>query len=361
LNELLLSRLIRTFTFRRLFNLIKTGFSFLLSAILQKSIVWGIAPTMTIEPTNICNLKCPLCTTGAGEMKRSAGKMSLDTFDALMNKMGDDIFFLLIYHQGEPYINQHFFDFVKIAKKKNIYVTTSTNGHYFTKKNISKSIESGLDSMIVSIDGVTQESFEKYRVKGNLEKVVQGTKELMQERKKRKSRTPNVALQFLVMKHNESEIEEIQKLGKEMGVDRVLIKNIEVRSFDEALEWLPQENSFRRYNVSENEFIVKGQNNKKSCSRPWMSTLINWDGTFVPCCFDKNGQYPMGNIHKTSEIRDIWMGDTINDFRKKLLADRKQIDICANCNMGFGSFLPTRFLKKQKITKKTNELSILDK
>jgi len=335
--------------------------SFVLSALLEKPIVWGIPPTMTIEPTNICNLKCPLCTTGSGEMERSAGKMSLETFGALMDKMGDDIFFLLIYHQGEPYINKHFFDFVRLAKEKNIYVTTSTNGHYFTDENIIHTIESGLDSMIISIDGVTQESFEKYRFGGNLEKVVNGTKRLMLERKKRKSRTPNVALQFLVMKQNESEIEEVRKLGKEIGVDRVLIKNIEVRSYDEALQWLPEEKSFRRYNVTDNDFTVKGINEKKSCSRPWMSTLINWDGTFVPCCFDKNGQYPMGNIHQVSDIEEIWRGNSISEFRKKLLADRKQIDICSNCNMGFGSFLPTRLLKKKKTTEKTTELPILNK
>jgi len=348
LNELLLGRLIGALNFRRFLNLIKTGTSFLFSAILKKNIVWGIPPTLTIEPTNICNLKCPLCTTGSGEMERENGKMSLETFKDLMKKMGEDIFFLLIYHQGEPYINKHFFDFIRIAKEKNIYVTTSTNGHYFTDENINQTIESGLDSMIVSIDGVTQKSFEKYRVGGNLEKVIEGTKKLMLEKKKRKSPTPNVALQFLVMKHNESEIEAVQKLGNEMGVDRVLIKNIEVRSYEESLEWLPNEKAFSRYEVTENDFIVKGQDEKKSCTRPWMSSLVNWDGTFVPCCFDKNGQYPMGNIHQSADINEIWHGEAITDFREKLLQDRKQIDICANCNMGFGSFLPTRKLSRKK-------------
>jgi len=353
LNELLLGRLARALTFRRFLNLIKTGTSFLLSAILKKNIVWGIPPTLTIEPTNICNLKCPLCTTGSGEMDRANGKMSLETFNELMKKMGDDIFFLLVYHQGEPYINKHFFDFVRIAKEKNIYVTTSTNGHYFTDENINQTIESGLDSMIVSIDGVTQKSFEKYRVGGNLQKVIEGTKKMMLEKKKRNSPTPNVALQFLVMKHNESEIEAVRNLGKEMGVDRVLIKNIEVRSHKEALEWLPNEKAFSRYEVTENDFIVKGQDEKKSCTRPWMSSLVNWDGTFVPCCFDKNGQYPMGNIHQASDLKEIWKGEAITDFRQKLLHDRKQIDICANCNMGFGSFLPTRKLTGKK-SKETN-------
>jgi len=327
-------------------NIIKTGSSFLLSAITGKQIVWGIAPSLTIEPTNICNLKCPLCTTGSGEMERVNGKMSLETFKEIMKKMGDDIFFLLIYHQGEPYINKHFFDFVRMAKEKKIYITTSTNAHYFTEENINKTIESGLDSMIVSLDGVTQESFEKYRVGGDLKKVVEGTKKLMAEKKRRKSKTPNVALQFLVMKHNESEIKQVRQLAKEMGVDRLLIKNIEVRTYDEALTWLPKDVQYRRYDVTEKDFIVKGID-KNSCARPWMSTLVNWDGEFVPCCFDKNGKYPMGNIHNVTDIDEIWRGNAINEFRSKLLADRKQIDICANCNMGFGSFMPKRLFNKK--------------
>jgi len=346
LNELLLSGLIRALTLRRVLNIIKTGLSFLLSAISGKHIVWGIPPTLTVEPTNICNLKCPLCTTGSGEMERVNGKMSLDTFQSIMDKMGDDIFFLLIYHQGEPYINKHFFDFVRLAKEKNIYVTTSTNGHYFTEENITKTIESGLDSMIVSLDGVTQESFEKYRVGGDLEKVIDGTKKLMAEKKKRKIRTPNVALQFLVMKHNESEVEQVRQLAKDMGVDRLLIKNIEVRTYDEALTWLPKDVKYRRYDVKGNDYVVKGID-KNSCARPWMSTLVNWDGEFVPCCFDKNGKYPMGNIHELPDFENIWRGEPINDFRKKLLTDRKQIDICANCNMGLGSFMPKRFFNKK--------------
>lgn len=361
MNELLLSRLLKSLTFRRLINIIKTGLSFTLSAILEKPIVWGIPPVITIEPTNICNLKCPLCTTGAGKMQRVTGKMSLETFQNLMDKMGKDIFFLLIYHQGEPYINKHFFDFVRMAKENKIYVTTSTNGHYFTAENIKQTIGSGLDSMIVSVDGVTQESFEKYRVGGNLQKVIEGTKNLITERKRRKSRTPNIALQFLVMKHNESEIEQIRKLGKEIGVDRVLIKNIEVRSYQEAISWLPDEKSFRRYELTNNDFIVKGVTNKKSCSRPWMSTLINWDGTFVPCCFDKNGEFPMGNINADQSLNDIWLGSSLKNFRTQLLADRKKIDICRNCNQGFGSFLPNRLFKRNKKQVQSSDLPILNK
>ena len=345
LNELLLSRLLVSLTPRRLGNIIKTSASFAASALTGRNIVWGIPPVLTIEPTNLCNLKCPLCTTGSGEMERVGGRMTLDTFNRIMDTLGRDIFFLLIYHQGEPYINKHFHDFVRIAKSRKIYVTTSTNGHYFTAKSIRETIASGLDSMIVSIDGTKQASYARYRVGGSLDRVINGTADLMEERRRMRSRTPNVALQFLVMRHNEHELPEIHRLAGELGVDRLLIKNIEVRSTAEAKKWLPQNDAFRRYHFDGDSLQVKNSN-KESCTRPWLSPLINWDGTLVPCCFDKNGHHSMGNIN-TAEIGEIWQGVEFQEFREKLLRNRRDIDICRNCNQGFGSFLPKRRWHRQ--------------
>ena len=345
--ELRLSGLLRSLTAPRIGNILKTISSFLISAFTNKPVVWGVPPVLTIEPTNQCNLHCPLCTTGSGEMERSGGRMSLDTFEKIIDHMGKDIFFMLIYHQGEPYMNKDFFKFVEIAKQNKIYVTTSTNGHFFTDTNINRTLDSGLDSMIISLDGTTQESYERYRVGGDLERVLDGTARLISERKRHKLRYPNVALQFLVMKHNENEIAEVKKIADKLEVDRLLIKNIEVRSLKEAKEWLPVEKKFRRYQFDGQSYTVKGVD-KKACTRPWLSTLINWDGTFVPCCFDKNGNYPMGDIHNISDLTEVWTGNAFTDFRSQLLLDRKQIDICRNCNQGFGSFLPSKLWKRRQ-------------
>lgn len=281
--------------------------------------------------------------------------MSMETYQKIIDHMGKDIFFMLIYHQGEPYMNKNFFEFVKLAKRNNIYVTTSTNGHYFTDKNIKKTLESGLDSMIVSLDGTTQESYQRYRVGGQLKRVLEGTTNLIAERKRLKMKTPNVALQFLVMKHNEHELAEVKKIAEQLGVDRLLIKNIEVRSLDEAREWLPSDKKFRRYNYDGRNYAVKGID-KNACTRPWLSTLINWDGTFVPCCFDKNGDFPMGDVHKISDVNEMWLGNKFTDFRSRLLQNRKSIDICRNCNQGFGSFLPSRLWKRANDKKKDSDL-----
>jgi len=346
-NELLIGQLLRSLTLRRAANLLKTGSSFLLSALLRKNILWGNPPILTIEPTNLCNLRCPLCTTGNGEMERVRGHMNLETFKNILDKMGKDIFFLLLYHQGEPYLNNDFLEFVRLSKAQNIYCTTSSNGHYFDDANIRTTIESGLDSMIVSIDGVTQESFEKYRVKGDLQKVIDGSRRFMEIKKELDIKTPLIAWQFLVMKHNEHEIPAIKKLAKEVGVDRLLIKNIEVRSEEEAKNWLPTDDKYRRYDFDGQNLQVKN-NEKESCPRPWLSTLINWDGSMVPCCFDKNGQYEMGNINEVDHLDVLWQGNDFKNFRKKLSTDRKSIDMCRNCNQGLGSFVSFKRMKKKK-------------
>ncbi len=347
-NEIILSRLLRSLTLRRLSNLIRTGSSFLLSAILRKNILWGRPTILTIEPTNLCNLRCPLCTTGNGEMTRARGHMSVETFREILDKMGRDIFFLLLYHQGEPYLNTHFLEFVRMAKKQNIYCTTSSNGHYFDEETIRATIESGLDSMIVSIDGVSQKSYEKYRVKGDLQKVIDGSRRFMEIKKELGKKTPLIAWQFLVMKHNESEIPEIKRLAKEVGVDRLLIKNIEVRSEEEAAEWLPQDEKYSRYAFDGKRLEVKNSE-KQSCPRPWLSTLINWDGSMAPCCFDKNGHFDMGNINEAADLNALWRGEPFENFRTQLATDRKSIEMCRNCNQGLGSFISVReIFKRQK-------------
>ncbi len=346
-NEILPGRLIRALlTPRRITNVLKAGASLLVSSLLRKPVVWGVPPVLTIEPTNLCNLRCPLCTTGAGEMERPGGRLSLDTFRRLLDLLGDHVFFLLIYHQGEPYMNKHFFDFIRLAKQKGIYVTTSTNGHFFTPANVEKTIESGLDSMIISVDGVTQESYARYRVGGALGRVIEGTRRLLQARRRSGSRTPLVALQFLVMRHNEEEIPRMKQLARELGVDRFLVKTIEVRTLAEARTWLPDREAFRRYEVRGDAFVVKGVSKKQNCPRLWLSTLMNWDGSIVPCCFDKNGRYRVGRIHRVEDFRAIWKGEALQAFRRQHLHHRQSIDICRNCNQGFGNFLPTHLWQR---------------
>jgi radical SAM protein with 4Fe4S-binding SPASM domain len=330
-------QLLKSLTRRRVWNAGKVLVSFLLSAITKKHIVWGVAPILTIEPTNVCNLRCPLCVTGNGSMERPNGRMDFSTYRRLIDELGGRVIYLVLYNQGEPYINRHFNEFVAYAKQRGLYVTTSSNAHYFDPPTAEAAVASGLDTIIISVDGATQETYSHYRVGGSLQKVLEGTRNLIAAKNRLKSKTPHIYLQVIVMKHNEHELAAMEKLAAELGVDRLLKKTVQVETFEEAQEWLPSEERFRRYHLTEQAFVVK-HGGKGACPRPWLTTMVNWDGTVVPCCFDKNGHHTAGDLRHES-FGAIWQSETYTGFRQTLLTNRQAIDICRNCNEGIGLFI----------------------
>jgi len=302
--EVAVIQVLKTLTLKRLWNATINTASFIVSGITKKNIVWGYPSIVNIEPTNICNLRCPLCITGSMQMKRPHGHMKFEHFKKFVDQVADRIIYITLYHQGEPYLNKQFNDMVAFAKSKGVYVATSTNAHFFTPELCEKIVESGLDSMIISLDGVTQESYATYRVLGQLDTVLEGIRTLVAAKRRMKKKTPYLFLQFLVMKHNEHEIPQVKKLARELGVDRLLIKTTQVMTLEEAKKWLPENDKYRRYELTEDEFKVKqGQG---VCPRPWMTTLVDWDGQVVPCCFDKNGDYAMGSMAANEDFDSIW-------------------------------------------------------
>lgn len=334
--EVAIIQVLKTLTAKRLWNAFINTLSFIISGFSKKTVVWGYPPIVNVEPTNICNLRCPLCVTGSMTMERPYGRMDFDHFKKFVDQVADKIIYITLYHQGEPYLHKQFNDMVAYAKTKGVYVTTSTNAHFFTPELAEKVVRSRLDSMIVSLDGVTQETYAKYRVLGQVDTVLDGIRNLVAAKKRLKSKVPYLFLQFLVMKQNEHEIPQVKKLAKELGVDRLLIKTTQVMTLAEAKEWLPANDKYRRYELTEDAFKVKqGQG---VCPRVWMTTLIDWDGQVVPCCFDKNGGHAMGNLGNGQVFDDIWKNDAYSDFRHRMLTNRGSIDICSNCNYGIGLF-----------------------
>jgi len=170
---------ISKFTSRRVWNATKVVSSYYWSKWRKMPIQWGFPISLTIEPTTSCNLRCPECPSGKREFSRPTGMLQNDFFKDTVDDLHKDIAYLIFYFQGEPFLNPKFLDMVKYASSKNIYTATSTNAHYLNDENARKTIESGLDRLIISIDGTTQETYEQYRIGGSLKKVIEGTKNII--------------------------------------------------------------------------------------------------------------------------------------------------------------------------------------
>lgn len=291
----------------------------------------GQPVALSIEPTTSCNLRCPQCPSGLRSFTRDTGMLDIAMFEKLVEDNYQTLLYLLLYFQGEPYLHPQFFDLVKVAANRDIYTATSTNAHYLNPENAKKTVMSGLDRIIISIDGVTAESYKKYRIGGSLDKVLEGTKNLVAAKKEEKSNTPFIIWQLIVFSHNEHEIEAVKQMGKDMGVDQVAIKTAQVYDEEGAEDLLPQNEKLNRYQSTDNLQLKNPM--KDECWKMWHSCVITWDGFVVPCCFDKDASYQLGNIQENS-LENIWQGQKYQAFRNTLWKGRKNIPICTNCSEG---------------------------
>lgn len=293
---------------------------------------------LNIEPTTSCNLRCPQCPSGLRAFTRPTGMLQPELAEKVINELAPTLMFLTLYFQGEPYLNKDFNQIVRLAADKKIYTITSTNGHFFKNREMAEEVvKSGLSRLIISIDGVSQESYEHYRVGGQLEKVLSGTKEILEAKKRLKSSTPYVIWQFIVFKHNQNEISAIKRLAKEYKVDGLQIKTAQVYNYETGDDWIPDEESKSRYKKVDGKFIFKNSL-LNHCWKMWHSAVVTWDGGVVPCCFDKDAKHNFGNLNENT-FAEIWQGRKYMGFRQKLFLGRKEIDICQNCSEGTKVFL----------------------
>ncbi len=326
--------LLRRLTIRRAWNASKVLGSYYVSKYLKQPVQWGLPISISFEPTTSCNLRCPECPSGLRAFTRPTGMLQQDFFRDTIDQLHRHLYYLVFYFQGEPYLNPGFLEMVKYAGDKGIYTATSTNAHYLTDENARKTVESGLDRLIISLDGTTQEIYQQYRVGGKLDKVLEGARNIVRWKKELKSRTPLVVFQFLVVKPNEHQIDEVKALGKEIGVDDVWLKTAQVYDYEnDPNQLIPTLDKYSRYKKNEKgDYQFKGSL-ANHCWRAWHSPVITWDGLVVPCCFDKDAQHQLGNL-KGKPFKEVWQDSDYKSFRSKLLAGRANIDICANCSEG---------------------------
>ncbi|MCU0403211.1 MAG: SPASM domain-containing protein [Chitinophagaceae bacterium] len=326
--------LLRKTTPRRFWNMIKVWSSYQLSKISGKPIQWGYPISISFEPTTSCNLRCPECPSGLREFTRPTGMLQQDFFRQTIDDIHKDLLYLVFYFQGEPYLNPHFLDMVKYAHEKGIYTATSTNAHYLTDEKARQTVESGLDRLIISIDGTTQDVYQNYRVGGKLDKVLEGARNIVKWKKELNSHKPFVFFQFLVVKPNEHQLDDVKRLAREIGVDQVRFKTAQVYDYENDPNGLiPTIDKYSRYRKDKQGNMQVKSGLQNHCWRLWSGNVITWDGLVVPCCFDKDAMHQLGNM-KMQSFREIWNNDNYRQFRAELMTSRRNIDICSNCSEG---------------------------
>ena len=330
---MLFRSILSTLTITRIINLVKLFLSYCFSILTGNVRIYGMPSFLSVEPANFCNLDCTGCL--AGKSNEEGRKIPLDTglFKKILEELKPFLTHLNLYNQGEPLLHPDIFEMIKLARQKRIFTCLSTNAQVMDEKNAGKIVDSGLGKIIISLDGTTQETYEKYRVGGNIEKVIAGTRAILDKRTESGKNTPLVVLQFIVFSFNEHQITEVEKLGRELGVDKVEIKTAQIVDMVRDYHLIPDNQKYSRYRkIHENNFVIKSKL-KNRCWKMWSSSVVSSDGNVFPCCFDKKREFRMGGVTEDT-FKEIWENENYTKFRKRILKGRKDVGICLNCNQG---------------------------
>ena len=310
--------------------------NFLLSTISQmigSTRAYGHPVSITIEPVNICNLRCPVCETGANILVRKPQMMTYEEFIKIIDKVGPGANHVMFYYMGETFLNKDVYRMIRHARDMKLYVTTCTNGDVVDPERL---YESGINLVSFQIGGVKQETHSAYRINSNLSRVMDNLSRYL-EMIRLRGRNPGehqVELGFIVMRHNEGEIEEFLKMADKIGVDRKNIINPCVRTPQQARDFLPKSDAYWIYEREKFEkggcLYAKKNYPKNSC--PWLyySITIQVDGNVVPCCRDPHGRHIVGNLLEQS-LEEVWNGPKLRAFRQAVFSNQASMDICQLC------------------------------
>jgi len=309
-------------------NVILAGYSYLKSSV-TGSVNTNFMPlSIGAELTNNCNLHCPECSSGSGVMLRERGYMDIELFNKVIKELTPYLFNVNLYFQGEPMLHPLFFSFAEQRRKFRTVV--STNGHFLSVDNSEKLVKSGLSELIISVDGIDQSTYSSYRINGDVNTVLDGIKNVSEAKEKFHSQL-KIAIQFIVNKLNEDQIPRMQQLADRFKAS-LSLKSMQILDNANIGSWLPLNERFRRYRKKDGEYVIKNTLPDR-CARLWFNPVITWDGKVIPCCFDKDAEYVMGDLNNDS-FREIWNGPKYRIFRKSILSGRHRIEICRNCTSG---------------------------
>jgi radical SAM protein with 4Fe4S-binding SPASM domain len=288
---------------------------------------------VSIEPTNLCNARCPVCETGNRSMERSNGLLDYDRYVTLIDELEPTTAVLMYYFMGEPFLNPRSYDMIRYARQKGIYVETCTNGDLADPEGI---VYSDVNQVSFQISGLDNASHQVYRVRSDFDKVSKNVQELVKVRNATPGSNVQIELGFIVMKHNESQVPDFLAWAKGIGVDKANVIDPCVRSVAEGKQMLPENRDYWFY---DEEAFARGVLKPKhlpnnECTWIWNSTMINWNGDVVPCCRDPHGRHTFGNAFDTP-FKEIWNGPDITAFRRRIVTEQAKVDICKLCS-GYG-------------------------
>ncbi len=279
-----------------------------------------------IETVLACNLACPECVIGVDGIERTKGIIKPEQFKTISKKIEKHAKLVYLHKWGEPTMNKNIYDYVDMVSEY-AHVHISTNALLLNEEKIEKLITRGCGTLIVSVDGYSQEVYQKYRVGGKVDVVKQNLK-LISNINKKYGNPVYVIPQFIVFDHNYDEISKFQKFCDEIDL-KPRFKNPYIRFGDKVKPAKDPKFKKRTYEVNEHIEAIK------TCNSLLNVMTITVSGDVILCSQDYNGSKGfLGNIlDENSTVENIWDSKNFSDIRKKALSGNPCNLCLKNCTI----------------------------
>jgi len=276
---------------------------------------------IALDGSTHCNLNCPGCFTGRGKKGMTKGFLKFDDFKKFINKNSWFISTIYLSNWGEIFFNPEIFKIIEYAKAKDIYIYADTNLNHFNDDFARQIVTSKIDKLIISVDGTSNESYQKYRRGGNFETVISNIKKINNYKKQLNSKKPELVWKFIVFQHNQNQIEEAKKLARDLNMSFRLDSNCLLEQAGLVTDInigdpiIMQSTDLSREKYTENDTVF--------CHQLWHQPAINYNGNMLGCCMIFDEKYSLGNVFKNSFFK-VYNSKKMRNLRKSVLGKTKK-------------------------------------
>jgi len=294
---------------------------------------------VSVEPAAVCQLHCPACPVGINHKSQITNHksqlMPRDIWERVLSQIKDSARIIQFYFQGEPLLHKDLPVMIREAHQAGLYTIVSTNAQAMTQDLANALVAAGLNRIIVSMDGLTEESYSAYRVGGSLEQCKKALQWLQKAKQKQSSLPPSmggsrgatIELQVLRLKTNEHEWEAFKRLYRSLGADRLTFKTAQLYDYAAGHPLMPSNPRYSRYRLG-SDGLYHRKNRWPWCTRVLTGCVIATNGDVLPCCYDKAHEYVYGNIME-APLAEILRSDKARAFMRA--AQKEQPAICKEC------------------------------
>jgi radical SAM protein with 4Fe4S-binding SPASM domain len=244
---------------------------------------------------------------------------------------------LLRLHQfGESLVHLQFHEMIRYAADKGFRVALSINPLLLKDGIADRLLASGIDSLFISLDGHDDESF--YQIRGLKNSYGPSVKRLEKFLRKKQALglSMHIELSMINFKLNRQSIAEMQDYwGNRPGIDDFRNK--------EFMKWDGSANDINALADDQSDHAIEETIEKRGgCNLPWNQMAVMWDGRVVPCCYDYDGKYVLGNVREQS-LMDIWRDEPMAALRREFESKKVSNALCVNCEFSPGRIPQLQF------------------